>query len=180
MVSIGRGHPTKYVVLFKRGFSYDMEEEDWNLEQDLDPDWDGLGEFARGELNGRPLWLVLLCRTCREQGKSSGSWIQPCTLFWWRNSEYEGPIPPLRDPATELVCSALTRTADIKERMRMVEAEAGPRKLIDFVTASLFPPWAEGAEAGLKERLARIALVQVNWWEVRAALGIRDPNFPNM
>jgi hypothetical protein len=60
-----------------------------------------------------------------------------------------------------------------------VEAKAGPRKLREFITAGLFPPWAEGAEAGLKEQLARIALGQVNWSEVNAALGIRYPDFPN-
>jgi len=187
-----------------------MEEEDWNLQQDLNPSLEGLQEFARskgGELNDRPLWLVLLCRTCREQGKDGGSWILPCTHLWWRNLEYDGPIPPLRNPATELVCSALTRTAEIKERMRveaearcgeledfgfatwaeaeearlrkMVEAHRGQRKLREFVMASLFPPWAEGAEAGLKEQLAKMALDQVNWWEVRAALGMPGPNYPD-
>jgi len=126
MVSSGRGHPTKYVVLFRRGSSCDIEEKDWNLEQDADPDPEGLRELAAnigGEHDGWPLWVVVLCRTCREQVQDGGSWILPCRRLWWRNLEYDGPIPPLRNPATDLVCSALTRTAEIKERMR-AEAEA--------------------------------------------------------
>jgi hypothetical protein len=165
---------TKYVVLFKRGPTHREEEDDWNLETNPFPDSVGLECLVAsngGDLNGRPLWAVLLCRTCREQVKNGGSWISPCRLLWWRNPEYDGPIPPLRNPATDLVCIALTKTPEIKERMR-AEAAQGLWRLREFVMASLFPPWAEGAEAGLREQLAKIALDQVNWWEVRAALGI--------
>ncbi len=184
MVSSGPGHPTKYVVLFKRGSSCDEEEDDWDLQEYPDPDTMNLESVAAGkggELDGCPLWAVLLCRTCREEWKHKGSWTGPCMLYSWRNPEYDGPIPPLHNPATQLVCSALTRTPEIKEQMR-VEAEAqcgeqeelwlqphpryseaaeprkrkillaviGHGKLREFVKDSLFPPWDEGAEAGLK------------------------------
>jgi len=156
------GNPSDFVLVFVKVYGAGIEQRDWNQKVYGDP---------RSAVN---IWV----RAFAEVGDFHFPWAETrcrhCgTVFGrYKNPEYKGPIPSLRNPATELLCCVLNRTKDIKEQMK-AKAEAGNLEdFIQFVTASLFPCWAE---AGLRDRLAMIALDQVNWEEVPAALGAHDP-----
>jgi hypothetical protein len=74
-----------------------------------------------------------------------------------------------------LTCSRLTGDATIKEQLKAKFEPGDVGAFAEFVKASLFPSWVDGDEAGLREHLAKVALDEVYWVEVMAALGMPDP-----